>query len=109
MIRSKPYIQVDNPPTEEPMKARCLTVTAGFLAMMLSEKRAWQITKNRLPEDVMLVEVNVDISNGNPTDIHFWFESSVFQETDPDDLPAIQFVVHHIRPQTFEKTVSTGE
>ena len=59
--------------------------------MLFSQKQAFQTGKNRIPEDARIVEVLTDQSCGKPTLIHLIIESSAFMDSDPDDLPDVDF------------------
>ncbi len=58
------------------------------MVSMFSRPDAWRSVANRLPEDAKVVSVEDD-SYGR--EIAIWITSSVFQESDPVDLPAVEF------------------
>lgn len=86
------------------MTARRLRITPEVWLMMFSRPDGWRVIKNRLPEDAKLarvlfdhmpveVECNASVPPGvEPRwDVSLWITSEVFRDTDPIDLPPIQF------------------
>ncbi len=76
------------------MVKRRLAISSHLWAGMLtnSKPQTFRVTKNRLPEDMHVVDMTVDRYLGT---IYLWIESSVFQESDPIDLPSPIFELVH--------------
>lgn len=91
MTRSKPYMRAGEPETEEPMKTRYVLISPHFLATLWSTRYAWNLGQNKLPEDIEVDRVEM-ADDG----IRLWVTSSVFQETDPDELSAPNFIRYHV-------------
>ena len=92
------------------MKARRLKITPELWVDILSRPEGWEVIKNRLPEDAKLATLLVDDTRTcdpvsvvtNPLapagqelryTVEIWVTSSVFLDTDPDDLPAPTIMV----------------
>lgn len=83
------------------MKERYFDASCSFIAALFSTYAAWQVFQNRLPEDAVMTNIEPDPVSRS---IRFWFKSSAFSETDPDELPPITFKNHY---HTLPRTIST--
>lgn len=120
-MRSKPYIETDNPPIEpfpsreeweamftipypetaayhwpeEPMKERNLSISGELWVEMLKggSPKNFRVVKNALPEDAKCVGIDWQRWPGveGPVTIVLKIASSVFQDGDPVDLPSPVF------------------
>ncbi len=74
------------------MKARCVKISGELLTRIFKagSDQHFRVSKNGLPEDARLVEIgNGYQAGGEIREVWLWFESSVFQDSDPDDLPDV--------------------